>query len=119
MVRRPLGQLEAEVLAVLASAQGELSPADVQARLSGHPAYTTVNTVLSRLHGKQFVSRARRGRHFAYRTVVDEPRLVADRMCDHLRYASDPCHALNQFVRSLNPDEEQLLRTVLDGDALG
>nr|BFE35962.1 hypothetical protein GCM10010200_082130 [Actinomadura rugatobispora] len=106
------------MLAVLAGAEGELSPADVQARVSGEPAYTTVSTVLARLHGKRMVSRTRRGRCFVYQAVVDEPGLVADRMCGHLRYASDPWDALNHFVRSLSPEEERLLRCVLSEDEL-
>ncbi|WP_019632422.1 BlaI/MecI/CopY family transcriptional regulator [Actinomadura atramentaria] len=117
MVRRRLGQLEAEILAALAGSDGPLSPGEIRDRLDGDPAYTTVNTVLFRLHDKGLVTRERDGRHFRYRIVVDESRLVASRMHDHLRYASDPSGVLAQFVRSLSSEEEAALRSVLGDDS--
>lgn len=120
MTRRQLGQLEAEILAELAAAGGPLATADLRSRLSGEPAYTTVNTVLFRLCGKQLVTRVRVGRHYQYRLAVDEARIVADRMHDHLRFASDPSSVLSEFVRTLSAKEAQALRDSLgDLDALG
>lgn len=113
MTRRPLGQLEAEVLAALAGADGPVSTAELRSRLAGAPAYTTVNTILFRLHGKRLVTRVRAGRHYLYRLAVDEARLVADRMHSHLRFASDPAGVLSQFVRTLSPEEEVALREIL------
>ncbi|MEW2353118.1 BlaI/MecI/CopY family transcriptional regulator [Spirillospora sp. NPDC029432] len=115
MPRRPLGQLEAEVLAALADADGPVSTAELQARIPGDCAYTTINTILFRLHAKQLVTRDRQGRHFLYRLAVDESRLVADRMHDHLRLASDPSTVLSRFVQNLSSDEERALRAVLRG----
>ncbi|TDD74335.1 BlaI/MecI/CopY family transcriptional regulator [Actinomadura darangshiensis] len=114
MPRRPLGQLEAEVLAALAGAGGSASTAELVDRLDGAPAYTTVNTILHRLHEKRLVSRARVGRHYRYRLAVDESELVADRMRDHLRHASDPGTVLNRFARSLSVEEARKLREFLD-----
>ena len=113
MARRQLGQLEAEILAELAAAGGPLATADLRSRLSGEPAYTTVNTVLFRLCDKRLVTRVRVGRHYQYRLAVDEARLVADRMHDHLRFASDPSSVLNQFVRTLSAQEARALRDSL------
>ncbi|GLZ11487.1 hypothetical protein Acsp04_17220 [Actinomadura sp. NBRC 104425] len=113
MARRPLGQLEAEVLAALAAAGGPVSTADLRARIPGEPAYTTVNTILFRLHAKHLVTRVRQGRHYLYRLAVDESRLVADRMRDHLRHASDPSSVLSRFVQSLTAEEADALRAVL------
>lgn len=113
MPRRQLGQLEAEVLAALAAADGDVSTADLRSRLPGDPAYTTVSTILFRLHDKRLVTRVRAGRQYLYRLAVDEARLVADRMHDHLRIASDPSSVLSQFVRSLSPAEEEALREIL------
>ncbi|GAA3201141.1 BlaI/MecI/CopY family transcriptional regulator [Actinocorallia longicatena] len=110
--RRPLGQLEAEVLAAVA-AGGPISAADVVARIPGEPAYTTINTILFRLHDKGMLARVRDGRQFLYRTAVDEARVVADRMHDHLRHASDSGSVLNRFVQSLSPEEELELRRIL------
>ncbi|MFB4307167.1 BlaI/MecI/CopY family transcriptional regulator [Actinomadura sp. GTD37] len=114
MARRSLGQLEAEVLAALAGLGGDASTAELVARLDGEPAYTTVNTVLHRLHEKKLVSRTRAGRHYRYRLAVDESELVAGRMHDHLRHASDPAGALSRFARSLSAEEARRLREFLD-----
>lgn len=114
MSRKRLGQLEAEILALLAGAEDYLSTAQLREKLDGSPAYTTVNTVLFRLLDKKMVERAQRGRGFAYRLLVDESELAAGRMFDHLRVASDPSDVLNQFVHGLNPAEEKALRELLD-----
>ncbi|GAB3742241.1 BlaI/MecI/CopY family transcriptional regulator [Nocardiopsis nanhaiensis] len=114
MSRKRLGQLEAEVLAVLAGAEGHLSTGELREKLEGDPAYTTVNTVLFRLLDKNMVERRQRGRAFVYRLVVDESELVAGRMFDSLRVASNPPDVLNQFVHGLSPTEEQALRALLD-----
>ncbi|ROO89029.1 CopY family transcriptional repressor [Actinocorallia herbida] len=115
MQRRQLGQLEAEVLAALSETPDRaLSTAELQARIPGDPAYTTINTVLFRLHDKGLVTRERDGRSFRYRIAVDEARLVAGRMHDHLRYASDSFNVLSQFVKTLSPAEEEALRRILE-----
>ncbi|GAA0595327.1 BlaI/MecI/CopY family transcriptional regulator [Actinomadura livida] len=113
--RRPLGQLEAEVLAALAGLGGSARTAELVERLDGEPAYTTVNTILHRLHEKGLVSRTRAGRHYHYRLAVDESELVAGRMRDHLRHASDPVSVLNRFVRTLSSEEARHLREMLEG----
>src|ERR1700727_1642110 len=73
--RRPAGALEADVMAVLAEAGRPLSAGDVRQRLAGrHRAelsYSTVVTIVSRLHAKGLLARERTGRAFAY-TPVDE-----------------------------------------------
>ncbi|MFW5415280.1 BlaI/MecI/CopY family transcriptional regulator [Nocardiopsis sp. CNT-189] len=114
MSRRRLGQLEAEVLAVLAGTDGFLSTGELRERLDGDPAYTTVNTVLFRLLDKGMVERSQRGRAFVYRLVVDESGLAAERMFGHLRLASDPSDVLNQFVHGLSAEEAAALRSVLN-----
>jgi predicted transcriptional regulator len=112
--RRQLGQLEAEVLAALAASGGLVSARELRARLDGDPAYTTVNTILFRLLDKGLVARVREGRHFTYRLAVDEARLVAGRMHDHLSYASNPSSVLSQFVQTLSAEEARALRDVLE-----
>ena len=114
MSRRPLGQLEAEILAALAAADGPVSPGVLRDRIPGDPAYTTVNTILFRLLAKQLVTRERQGRHYLYRLTVDESRLVADRMRHHLRHASDPSGVLSRFVQDLTAEQAQALRAILD-----
>ena len=66
-----VGPLELEVVGVLNSA-GELSVAQIRSSLdeAGHElAYTTVMTVLVRLHKKGIVSRRKEGRQFLYATA--------------------------------------------------
>lgn len=63
-----VGPLELEVLGILNSA-GEQSVSDIQVSLkkAGHDlAYTTVMTVLVRLHNKNLVTRKKQGRLFLY-----------------------------------------------------
>lgn len=63
-----VGPLELEVLGILNTTH-DLSVAEIQAALrsSGHPlAYTTVMTVLVRLHNKGLVNRRKEGRQFLY-----------------------------------------------------
>src|SRR6266576_2894036 len=61
--RRPAGSLEAEVLAVLRAAGTPLTPGQVRERLDarqrGELAYSTVVTIMSRLHAKGLLARER------------------------------------------------------------
>jgi predicted transcriptional regulator len=70
-----LGPLEARVLGLLVSDRA-LAVQDVQAALAdeGHAlAYTTVMTVLARLHEKGLVAREREGRRYLYRAGTRAP----------------------------------------------
>src|SRR5215469_16967307 len=78
--RRAAGELEAAVLGVLQAAGEPLSPADVRERIGGHLAYTTVVTILSRLHAKGVLDRHKSGRAYLYAPVADQPGLAARRM---------------------------------------
>jgi len=46
---------------------------------SPRPAYTTVMTVLARLHQKGFLRRAKEGRSFVYEPVVDRKSFLKER----------------------------------------
>ena len=63
--RRAAGELEAEVLAVQHRAEAALTPGDVSAHLGGGLAYSTVVTILSRLHAKGVLTRRRTRRAYA------------------------------------------------------
>jgi predicted transcriptional regulator len=66
-----LGTLEKAILEALSSAKGPQSVREVHERLRKMDlAYTTVLTVLDRLHDKAVVRREKRGRAFYYDTVV-------------------------------------------------
>ncbi|MFF6773423.1 BlaI/MecI/CopY family transcriptional regulator [Streptomyces sp. NPDC012637] len=111
--RRGQGELEAQVLAMLRSAPGPVPVAWVQERLAGDLAYTTVITILTRLHGKGAVARERAGRSFVWTAVADEAGLAALRMRKVLDAEADREAVLASFVTALSPNDERLLRELL------
>ncbi|MFJ3949898.1 BlaI/MecI/CopY family transcriptional regulator [Streptomyces libani] len=113
--RRPSGELEASVLAALWAAEGPLSPAEVQSTLGRRLARTTVTTILTRLHHKGAVSRSRAGRGFVYSPIQDSAGLTARRMRSELDKQDDRGAALARFVSQLSSEDEQLLRSLLEG----
>jgi len=75
-----LGPLEQRVMARLWQA-GPQAVGEVMDALNGSAerqlAYTTVMTILVRLHEKGLVRRQKEGRHYRYTAAVDESSLVA------------------------------------------
>lgn len=112
-----LGPLEAEVMAVLWAAREPVSVREVARRLNaqrGEPlAYTTVMTVLSRLAGKQVVTRKRQGRGYLYTAAVADGAEIAVRGV--LAQFGDA--ALARFVDQveLDPDLRERLRRLMGG----
>src|SRR5437868_12128224 len=113
--RRAPGTLEAEVLSVLWSSAEPLSPADVKARLENELAYTTVVTILTRLHDKGVASREKHGRSFRYHAVDDEAGLAARKMTKVLDNEPDRDSVLARFVTQLSESDEAVLRDLLRG----
>ncbi|MGI5358748.1 BlaI/MecI/CopY family transcriptional regulator [Streptomyces sp. CA-252508] len=111
--RRGQGELEGQVLAVLRQAPGPVNTAWVQERLGGDLAYTTVITILTRLHAKGAVARERAGRSFEWTPTADEAGLAALRMRKVLDAEADREAVLASFVTALPPGDEQLLRELL------
>jgi predicted transcriptional regulator len=121
--RRPAGALEAEVLAVLQAVGGPLSPGQVQQQLAarryGDLAYSTVVTILSRLHAKGLLTRQRDGRAFTY-TPVDEASFAAGRMSQALDAGPGHDEVLAKFASGLSTRDARLLRRLLaDGQPGG
>ena len=123
--RRAAGALEAEILAILRAAGGPLSPGEVRQRLApphqpdgprGELSYSTVVTIVSRLHAKGLLARQRAGRGFTY-TPVDEASLAASRMSQVLSSENDHDAVLSRFVSGLSGRDARLLRELLAGDA--
>ncbi|MFJ8543328.1 BlaI/MecI/CopY family transcriptional regulator [Streptomyces sp. NPDC093586] len=112
--RRGQGELEALVLSALREADGPASAGWVQERLGGDLAYTTVVTILTRLLAKGVVTRERSGRSFAWTPASDQAGLAAHKMRKVLDGRSDREAVLASFVTSLEPDDERLLRELLD-----
>jgi predicted transcriptional regulator len=115
--RRPAGSLEAEVLGVLQATGGPLSPGQVQRQLAarhyGELAYSTVVTILSRLHAKGLLTRQRAGRAFTY-SPVDEASFAAGRMSQALDAGPDHDAVLAKFASGLSSRDARLLRHLLD-----
>jgi predicted transcriptional regulator len=119
--RRASGTLENAVLTVLWEARRPLNAAEVRERLlarndggSGELAYTTIVTILARLHEKNALSRERDGRAFRYSPVADEAGLAARRLSAMLDTAADRHAVLSRFIEDLSEHDEQVLRAVLD-----
>lgn len=112
--RRAAGELEAAVLAVLQNAPDALSPADVRERVGGDLAYSTVVTILSRLHAKGVLQRHKDGRAYRYTPVADQPGLAARRMTRVLDSEPDREAVLARFVSGLSDRDEDLLRRMLE-----
>ncbi|MGW6144661.1 BlaI/MecI/CopY family transcriptional regulator [Streptomyces sp. NPDC055144] len=115
--RRPAGELEASVLAALWAAETPLTPGEVQRALADGLARTTVTTILTRLHAKGTVTRDRAGRGYAYRPAQDSHGLTARRMHAELDKDEDRGTVLARFVSELSTEDEQMLRTLLEGGA--
>src|SRR5258705_2322503 len=138
--RRAAGALEAEILAILREADAPLSPGEVRQRLTprqaangpsangqaangqsadgsrGELSYSTVVTIVSRLHAKGLLARQRAGRGFTY-TPLDDASLAASRMSQVLGSEHDHDAVLSRFVSGLSSRDTRLLRELLAGDA--
>jgi predicted transcriptional regulator len=119
--RRAAGALESEVLGVLRAARGPLSPGEVRQRLGSDQqaelSYSTVVTIMSRLHAKGLLARQRAGRAFTY-SPVDDATLAASRMSQAMGSETDRGAVLSRFVSGLSSRDARLLRRLLadDGD---
>jgi predicted transcriptional regulator len=118
-VRRSRGSLERDIRDVLGAGGEAMTPAQVRDALGSELAYTTVMTVLGRLHDKGEVTRQQVGRGYAYTAIEDSVELAARRMQRVLdAEGADRPAVLMRFVGALAPDDENLLRSLLDtGDA--
>ena len=117
--RRARGELESSVLAALWAAAGPLTAARVRECLPGGLAYTTVLTILSRLHDKKILVRHREGRGYAYEPVRDEASHTAAGMRSLLERGPDREAVLARFVSGLSAHDEQVLQRLLGGDGTG
>ncbi|MEV0457253.1 BlaI/MecI/CopY family transcriptional regulator [Catellatospora methionotrophica] len=117
--RRRSGQLESQIVTVLTDAGLALTPGEVRDRLAPEAdlSYSTVVTILSRLHIKGAVIRERDGRAYRYAAVRDAAGLVAERMTRLLSAESDRTSVLRRFLGSLDAGDEQILRDLLRDEA--
>lgn len=121
--RRRAGELSGLVLNVLRHAGRPLTAGEVLERLPdagvGPLAYTTVVTILYRLHTHGLADRSRTGRAYAYQAVADDAQLAARRMQRVLDAEADRAAVLARFVGNLSARDEQILRDLLGPDLPG
>ncbi|WP_243769788.1 BlaI/MecI/CopY family transcriptional regulator [Amycolatopsis acidicola] len=115
MTRRGPGELETEVLAALWSHDGPATAAEVQQLVDAGLAYTTVLTILTRLHEKGVLTREKRGRSFVFAPVEDEAGLAARQMRELLDTQPDRARVLARFVSDLSAADETMLRRLFRG----
>ena len=109
-----VGPREAAIMRVLWSSEDALSVRQVAERLDADIAYTTVMTLMSRLHDKGLLRRRRRGRGYAYHAVVTQSRYQARVMSAALARDVDVPEVLLHFVGDLTPKEQSTLRALLE-----
>jgi predicted transcriptional regulator len=111
--RRGYGDLAQAVLDLVGRSGTPVTPSQVRDGLGGDLAYTTVMTVMTRLHGQGWLARRRVGRAFAYTVIGDPAQVTARRMHRLLDVEQDRAGVLARFVDGLSPDDERVLRTLL------
>ena len=120
--RRGAGELSGLILDVLRQAGRPLTAGEVSRALAeagaGPLAYTTVVTILSRLHAQGLADRFRAGRAYAYQAVTDDAQLAARRMRRLLDAEDDRAAVLASFTAGLSARDEQVLRDLLGPGAL-
>ena len=84
MPEKPLTPLELEIMNILWD-RGPSTVAEVQPRLKGELAYTTVMTMLSVLLRKRKVKRVQEGRAFRYRPAVTRQRATGSALEDMVK----------------------------------
>jgi predicted transcriptional regulator len=116
---KQLGELETAVLSVLWKSSSPLSVRDVLAQLQRRPlAYTTVLTVLDRLHDKDLVSREMQGKAFLYRARVSREQWLGEQAARVLTSSPEPSNSavLMAFLDSAeraNPDLVERLSALI------
>ncbi|MGQ0843421.1 MAG: BlaI/MecI/CopY family transcriptional regulator [Sporichthyaceae bacterium] len=116
---RRIGELEAEIMSRLWSADSPRTVRDLLTDLSPERplAYTTVQTVMDNLRRKGFLVREPVGRAYAYRPVMTREQYTASLMGEALDASSDRSATLVAFIEALNAREAAELRAALDGRA--
>lgn len=112
-----LGQLEQKIMDILWSNSGPLKPGDVQKKIKGGYAYTTIMTVLKRMTDKKIVERAPNGKCFCYHPTLSKDEFIKsnlDGIFDNL-VASYGKLAISQFVDAVktNKNDLELLKQYL------
>ncbi len=115
--KRANGVRENEILALLQRADGPLTPGEVTERLGGELTYSSVVTILTRMHTKGLLTRRARGRAYSYAPVTDDAGFAARRMRTVLEERPDREAVLARFADELSDTDADLLRQLLGPEA--
>jgi predicted transcriptional regulator len=112
---RTFGKLEAQVMDRLWSFGRPASVREVREQMRGDRqlAYTTVLTVMDKLHKKGWLRRERVGRYHVYEPVASREAYTARLMRNALSTSSNQAVAFVHFLSELTPAEADALRAAL------
>lgn len=112
---RRFGELEAAVMDCVWRCGRPVSVRDVLDELSRDRsiAYTTVMTVMDKLHKKGWLNRQRTGRAFEYEATRGREAYTARLMRDALSTSNNQAAAFVHFLSELTPEESAALRSAL------
>ncbi|GAA3513253.1 putative transcriptional regulator [Streptosporangium album] len=112
---RGLGDLESAIMNRLWAYHRPASVRDVleDLRREREIAYTTVMTVMDKLHTKGLLRRKAVGRAYVYETVATKEAYTADLMRDTLASSGNQAATLVHFLERLTPEESAALEAAL------
>ncbi|MFD1542816.1 BlaI/MecI/CopY family transcriptional regulator [Nonomuraea guangzhouensis] len=112
---RGLGELESTIMDRMWAIKGPASVRDVLEHLLNDRtlAYTTVMTVMDKLHTKGLLKRKPIGRAYVYEAVSSKEAYTADVMRESLGKSGNQAATLVHFLEGLSPEEASALETAL------
>jgi predicted transcriptional regulator len=118
---RGFGELEAVVMDRVWDHDGPVTVRDLfdELREARPIAYTTVMSTMDNLHRKGWLARERDGKAYRYMAVASREEYSARLMREALAEAGDAEAVLSHFVASMDGDQAEALRAVLDKFAGG
>jgi predicted transcriptional regulator len=115
MVAQRLGELEAVVMDRLWSYGRAVSVRKVleDLQLDRQIAYTTVMTVMDKLHKKGWLERVREGRAYVYKPAASRESYTSKLMHEALSTSANQAATFVHFLSELSPDEAAALHAAL------
>lgn len=113
---RGFGDLEAPIMEMLWASAEPTTVREVHTELTQQRplAYTTVMTVMDKLHRKGWLLREPDGRAYRYHPAISRERYTADLMGEALSSSSDRSATLVAFLEQLDEAEAAELRSAFD-----
>lgn len=105
-----LGKLERKIMLILWEAKVPLKPAQVSQMLDRPYAYTTVMTILKRLHDKGLLKRKLQGRAYLYSPKTNKKLFAQNRLGKFYEEIINDFDnlAISQFVDAVKKNQENL-----------